>query len=245
MDDVSFSYQDSLVLERITLHVERGTTLGIIGPNGSGKTTLLKIMLGLLRPDSGYVQILGLGPQQACASGSLVGYVPQRHTLDLQFPVSARQVVELGAVGGRGVGGRPTEADRRRAEQLLASVGMSDAAETPIGELSGGQQQRVFVARALVAGPQVLFLDEPMTGVDVGAQEHLMALLDRLKREMNLTLVMVSHNLRAIIGTCDRLACLARTLHYHDHPNALPADVLARLFQCDYDALLELRDHAL
>lgn len=148
VDDVSFSYQDSLVLERITLHVERGTTLGIIGPNGSGKTTLLKIMLGLLRPDSGYVQILGLGPQQACASGSLVGYVPQRHTLDLQFPVSARQVVELGAVGGRGVGGRPTEADRRRAEQLLASVGMSDAAETPIGELSGGQQQRVFVARA-------------------------------------------------------------------------------------------------
>ena len=202
-------------------------------------------MLGLLRPDSGYVQILGLGPQQACASGSLVGYVPQRHTLDLQFPVSARQVVELGAVGGRGVGGRPTEADRRRAEQLLASVGMSDAAETPIGELSGGQQQRVFVARALVAGPQVLFLDEPMTGVDVGGAGAPDGAAGPAQAGNEpdagdgVAQPAGDHRHVRPAGVPGPHAALPRP------PQRPAGGCAARLFQCDYDALLELRDHAL
>jgi zinc transport system ATP-binding protein len=121
---------------------------------------------------------------------------------------------------------------------------MGDQAEQPIGELSGGQQQRVFLARALAAGPKILFLDEPMTGVDQASQEGLMSLLRRIKADMRLTLVMVSHNLRSIIATCDKIACLNRTLHYHDRPGAVPRETLLKLFQCDMDALdALLNDH--
>jgi zinc transport system ATP-binding protein len=243
VDDVSFAYEGKTVLERITLHVERGCTLGIIGPNGAGKTTLLRLMLGLLTPDSGSVRVLGLRPAEACARGNLVGYVPQRHMLDWQFPVSVRQVVELGLTGQRGLMGRLGRPQRRRAMELLDAVGMSQAADQPIGELSGGQQQRVFIARALVASPQTLLLDEPMTGVDTGAQESLTTLLAQLKQSMGLTLVIVSHNLRSIISTCDQVACLNRTLHYHDRPAAISPEVLLRLFHCDFDALLDTHSH--
>lgn len=239
VDAVSFAYHGHLALEGITLHVKQGTKLGIVGPNGSGKTTLLKLMLGSLKPDSGTVRVLGLRPQDACARGNLVGYVPQRHLLDWSFPVSVRQVVELGLTGQRGLTGKLTPAERQWAMELLEAVGMAPLANEPIGALSGGQQQRVFIARALVAKPQVLFLDEPMTGIDQAAQESLATLLDQVKTRFALTMVMVSHNLRAVIATCDRIACLNRTLHYHDRPSALSRDVLLRVFQCDVDALLE------
>lgn len=243
VDDVSFAYQGKPALERVTLHVQRGTTLGIIGPNGSGKTTLLKLMLGLLSPDSGSVEILGMSPRDACARGNLVGYVPQRHQLDWTFPVSSRQVVELGMAGEVGLTGRPARAQRERAMELLSAVGMGELADAPIGDLSGGQQQRVFIARALIAGPQVVILDEPMTGVDQAAQESLMGLLDQAKAKMGLTLVMVSHNLRSIIACCDQLACLNRTLHYHDRPAGLSRETLLHVFQCDVDAMLDTHLH--
>ena len=239
VDDVSFAYHGKAVLEHITLHVQRGSTLGIIGPNGAGKTTLMGLMLGLLQPDTGSVRVLELRPTDACARGNLVGYVPQRHMLDWQFPVSVRQVVELGFAGWQGLTGRLGLPQRQQAEEMLEAVGMKDVADESIGELSGGQQQRVFIARALVAGPQVVLLDEPMTGVDQGAQESLMKLLEQLKARMGLTMVIVSHNLRSIIATCDQVACLNRTLHYHDRPAAISREMLLRLFQCDFDALLE------
>ena len=243
VDGVSFSYDGKSVLENITLHVEQGSTLGVIGPNGSGKTTLLKIMLGLLQPDIGSVKILGQSPADACACGNLVNYVPQRHTLDWQFPVSVRNVVELGLAGERGLLGRLGWRERQRAAELIEAVGLREQADNPIGELSGGQQQRVFIARALVASPQVVLLDEPMTGVDQGAQESLMALLGDLKKRLGLTMVIISHNLRSIISTCDQVACLNRTLHYHDKPGAISHEMLLRLFQCDFDALLETGPH--
>lgn len=243
VEDVSFAYDGHLALEGITLHVTQGTKLGIVGPNGSGKTTLLKIMLGSLTPDSGTVRVLGLRPQEACARGNLVGYVPQRHQMDWSFPASVHLVVELGMAGQNGLIGRAARAQRKWAMDLLEAVGMADMADEPIGELSGGQQQRVFIARALVARPRVLFLDEPMTGIDQAAQESLGALLDRVKAQFALTIVMVSHNLRAVIATCDQIACLNRTLHYHDRPGALSQDVLLRVFQCDVDALLGGHQH--
>jgi zinc transport system ATP-binding protein len=239
VERVSFAYHGRLALENITLHIKEGSTLGIIGPNGSGKTTLLKIMLGSLRPDSGSVRVLGLRPRDACARGNLVGYVPQRHLLDWSFPVSVRQVVELGLAGQRGLLGRLGPAHRAQVMEMLQAVGMADLADVPIGALSGGQQQRVFVARALAARPKVVFLDEPMTGVDQAAQESFGTLLAQIRARFALTIVMVSHNLRSVIASCDRVACLNRTLHYHDRPAALSRDVLLHVFQCDVDALLD------
>jgi zinc transport system ATP-binding protein len=237
--NVSYAYDGRAALKNITLHVKQGTTLGIIGPNGGGKSTLMKLMLGSLMPDEGSISILDLSPKEACARGNLVGYVPQRHLLNWSFPITVRQVVQLGLFGKKGLFGLYSSADKESAELTLQAVNMANLAEQPIGGLSGGQQQRVFIARALVSKPKLLFMDEPTTGIDQGAQEAFAALLENIKRQYNLTLVMVSHNLRSVIATCDRVACLNQTLHYHDQPHALSREVLFKVFQCDLDAVLD------
>ena len=239
MHDVSFAYDARPAISHVTLHVRRGNTLGVIGPNGGGKSTLMKLMLGVLNPDSGSVTILARPPEEACRDGSQVGYVPQRHAIDWTFPISVRQVVQLGRIGKKKFFSGFSRSDKDAVTEALSAVDMLPLADQPIGGLSGGQQQRVFIARALIAKPQILFLDEPTTGIDQHGQEKFAALLDSLKKKFGLTLVMVTHDLRAAVATCDRVACLNRTLHYHDHPNALSRDVLFKVFQCDLDAVLD------
>jgi zinc transport system ATP-binding protein len=237
--DVSYAYDARVAVSHVTLHVKKGATLGIIGPNGGGKSTLLKLMLGVLKPDQGGITILGRSPREACADGSLVGYVPQRHVLDWNFPITVRQVVMLGLIGRKGLLGGFSREQKQQVAETLKAVEMEHLADQPIGGLSGGQQQRVFIARALVNQPKILFLDEPTTGIDQAGQEKFLALLDRLKGHFGLTLVMVSHDLRSVIASCDRVACLSRSLHYHDRPQGLSSDVLFRVFQCDLDAVLD------
>ena len=237
--DVSFAYDARQALSHITLHVKKGATLGIIGPNGGGKSTLLKLMLGVLKPDSGSITILGKSPREACSDGSLVGYVPQRHVLDWNFPITVRQVVTLGLIGRKGFIGGFSRAQKQQVAATLKAVEMDHLADQPIGGLSGGQQQRVFIARALVNQPKILFLDEPTTGIDQAGQEKFLALLETLKKQFDLTLVMVSHDIRSVVASCDRVACLSRNLHYHDRPQGLSSDVLFKVFQCDLDAVLD------
>ena len=237
--NVSFAYDARVALSHITLHVKRGSTLGIIGPNGGGKSTLLKLMLGVIEPDEGSITILGKSPRAACADGSLVGYVPQRHVLDWSFPITVRQVVMLGLIGRKGMLGGFSRQQKEQVARTLKSVEMDRLADQPIGGLSGGQQQRVFIARALVNQPQILFLDEPTTGIDQAGQEKFLVLLSELKKQFNLTLVMVSHDLRSMIASADRVACLNHNLHYHDRPQGLSSDVLFKVFQCDLDAVLD------
>jgi len=239
LNHVSFAYDARVAVQDVTLHVKQGSTLGIIGPNGGGKSTLLKLMLGVMKPDSGTITILGRPPAEACANGSLVGYVPQRHQLDWTFPITVRQVVQLGLIGTKRLFRPFSRSSRQRVEDTLAVVDMLPLADQPIGGLSGGQQQRVFIARALVCQPKILFLDEPTTGIDQSGQEKFLGLLDQLKKQLGLTLVMVSHDLRSVVAFCDRVACLNHHLHYHDRPQGLSRDVLFRVFQCDLDAVLE------
>ncbi len=241
--DVSYAYDARPALQHITLHVKRGSILGIIGPNGGGKSTLMKLMLGVIQPDSGSISILGRSPREACSNGSLVGYVPQRHVLDWAFPISVRQVVTLGLIGRKKFLGGFTRQQRQQVQAALQAVEMAHLADQPIGGLSGGQQQRVFIARALVNQPQILFLDEPTTGIDQAGQEKFLRMLLELKKTLNLTLVMVSHDLRSVVASCDRVACLSRTLHYHDRPQGLSPDVLFKVFQCDLDAVLDQHSH--
>ncbi len=244
---VSYAYDHKPALVNVTIHVKQGSTLGIIGPNGGGKSTLLKLMLGVLQPDSGNITILGKSPRAACLDGGLVGYVPQRHTIDWTFPITVRQVVRLGRIGQKPLFKWFSAADNAAVKESLNAVGMSEHIDRPIGGLSGGQQQRVFIARALISKPKILFLDEPTTGIDQAGQEQFLQLLDELKKQFGLTLVMVSHDLRSVVAVCDRVACLNKTLHYHDRPKGLSKDVLFRVFQCDMDAVLDthsgLHDH--
>jgi zinc transport system ATP-binding protein len=237
VDHVSYRYPEAggesqrLTLRDVTLHVEQGCSLGIIGPNGAGKTTLLKIMLGLLDGYSGSVQIRGLSPADACRHGGIIGYVPQRHEAEWRFPVTVRQVARMGLVGKTGTFRRHSRDDLVYVEQLLERLGIADLADRPIGDLSGGQQQRAFMARALAAKPKVLILDEPLVGIDEVGQRQFAELSHDLHCSFNLTLIIVSHDIRAIASGCTRVACLNQTIHYHDSPAGLTEDVLRDVFQ--------------
>jgi zinc transport system ATP-binding protein len=239
--EVTFAYRTAEperrpVLENVTLQVAHGERLGILGPNGGGKSTLLKLTLGLLRGASGRIRVCGLEPDTA-RRRRLMGYVPQRFEAELALPISVRQVVGLAATVGlppwRG-GGPETS---RRVEECLALVGAADLADRPVGSLSGGQLQRVMIARAVVFRPRILLMDEPTVGIDVVGQRQFAELLTRLHDELDLTIVVVSHDIRTVVAGCDRIACLSGTLHFHAAPQGLTPAVLAEVFRHDVAAI--------
>lgn len=237
IDNLDFAYRDSLVLKRVTLAVSPGTTLGLIGPNGGGKTTLMRLVLGLLKPTRGSIRVAGLEPVRAVARGDLVGYLPQTPRVPESLPLNVRQLVRLGLAGKTGMLRGYAADDLSFVETLLEMVGIPELAETPISSLSGGQLQLALIARALAPRPKILLLDEPTTGIDHLAQQRFIESLAKLKGQMALTVLLVSHDLRAVAAVSDRIGCLNVTLHYHDVPEHLPADLIYRLFACDLEAL--------
>ena len=241
LDHVSFRYGggarpgdaagEQWALRDVTLHVERGCNLGIIGPNGAGKTTLLKIILGELAGYTGSVRVAGMDPMTARRRGDVIGYVPQRHAVEWRFPVTARQVARMGLVGKTGPLRRLSRADKQRVDSLLDRVGLAEVADRPVGELSSGQQQRLFIARALAPQPELLILDEPLVGVDEAGQHQFARLIHELHETLKLTVILVSHDLQAVAAGCNRVACLKQTVHYHDSPEGLTAEVLKEVFE--------------
>lgn len=225
------------MLKRIDLRIEAGSTVGIIGPNGGGKTTLIRLMLGLIQPTRGTIHVMGLPPKLAVRRGDVIGYLPQNPRVPDDFPLNVRQVVRLGLVGKTGMLRPHAKADLTFAESMMDRVGIMELADLPVGELSGGQLQRVLIARALSARPKILLLDEPTTGIDRSGQQRFIEFLSNLKQELGLTVVMVSHDLRAVTMMSDRIVCLNVTLHYHDVPKHLPADLVHQMFSCDLQAM--------
>ena len=237
IENLDFSYAEQPVLRQITLEVESGTTLGVIGPNGGGKTTLMRLLLGLLKPTAGSIRIDGLTPAAAVARGDLIGYLPQALPEVDRFPLTVRQVVELGLAGKAGLLRSPVRADTDFLATLIERVGLGHLADRNIARLSGGQLQRVFIAKALAARPRLLILDEPTTAIDRSAQQRIIEMIGQLKRELSLTIILISHDLRAVGAISDRIACLNGTLHYHDVPQHLPADLMFSMFACDLEAM--------
>ncbi len=238
ISNLHFAYGAQPVLRGVNLSAEAGTTLGLIGPNGGGKTTLIRLLLGVLEPTGGRIRIDGVAPRQAIRRGDLIGYLPQSPNLAREsFPISVRQVVHLGLAGKTGMLRPYARDDVAFADSLLERVGIADLADRPIGTLSGGQLQRAYIARALAPRPKLLLLDEPTTGIDRPGQERFIEFLQGLKNDMGLTVVFVSHDLRAVSAISDRIACLNLTLHYHDVPDRLPADLVYRMFACDLEAM--------
>lgn len=219
-------YHDGLpVLEDVTISIYKHDFLGIIGPNGGGKTTLLKVMLGLITPERGEVNVLGGDPER---NRRHIGYVPQHTLFDHDFPISVMDVVLTGRAGQK-LFRRYTDQDRKLAYDTLKMVDMLPFAERQIGKLSGGERQRVFIARALVTEPEVLLLDEPTAGVDAHIQTEFYEILEKLKEKMSI--VMVSHDLTAISIYVDKIACLNRRLFYHNSKE-LTSDDLEVAYQC-------------
>jgi len=213
--NVSFSYTNQELLKDINLAIHRGDYLGIVGGNGSGKTTLLKIILGLLKPDTGSVRLFGQEISEF-KDWSKLGYVPQKVTsFDANFPATARDVVLMGRFGKRGLFHTLTDEDKCRADEALRRVGMLGQRHKLVGDLSGGEQQRVFIARALAGDPEIVFLDEPTVGVEKEVRDDFYKLLQKLNGELNLTVVLITHDIESIAHESMHIACIDRTLVFH------------------------------
>lgn len=212
---VDFAYRQRTVLEDISFSIQAGEFVGIIGPNGSGKTTLLRLMLGLLQPLHGQVLLF----QQPVVIGQntvKLGYMPQKITqLETRFPITVEEVVHLGQVNGHSLWPFPNQKEQDVVTQALKTAGLLPYRHRLITELSGGQQQRVFIAKALAAQPQLLILDEPTIGVDAESQEEFYALLTKLNKEMDITIVLVSHDIDVVTSEVQTVLCLNKTLIYH------------------------------
>ena len=202
--DLTVAYGEKPVLWDVDLEVPRGVLRAIVGPNGAGKTTLMRAILGLVKPAAGQALVHG---KPYAEQRRLVAYVPQRGSVDWDFPTNVLDVVLMGRYGRLGWVRRPGSADRAAAREALEQVGMSDFAGRQISQLSGGQQQRVFLARALVQHAEVYFMDEPFQGVDATTEKAIVELL-RALREDGKTVVAVHHDLQTVPEYFDQVTLL-------------------------------------
>ena len=213
VENVSFAYDDQSVLRNVSMTIESGEFLGLVGPNGSGKTTLLKVMLGLQSPDSGSVELFGT-PAGEFSEGTRLGYVSQHSTdADSMMPVTVREVVEMGRYAHAGLR-RLTEEDHRSIDDAIGTVGMQAYADRRISNLSGGQRQRAYIARALASEADLLALDEPTVGVDADVVDQFYELLTDLNAG-GITIVLIEHDIGMVSEYADTMACLDGELYEH------------------------------
>lgn len=194
VDHLTVAYHKKAVLQNVSFYVPAGKLMGIVGPNGAGKSTLIKSILEFMPKVSGTIKILD---QSYSPKNKKVGYVPQRGSVDWDFPTSALDVVLMGRYGHVGWFHRPSKLDKEKAMKCLEKVGMSVYANRQISQLSGGQQQRIFLARALAQEADVYFMDEPFVGVDAATEKAIIALLNELKEEGK-TVLVVHHDLQTV-----------------------------------------------
>jgi len=205
---------DTLALRDVSLDIQEGRFIGLMGPNGGGKTTLLKIIVGLLKPDRGEVILRS-------PVGKTVGYVPQEKNIDPDFPATAYDVVEMGLYGPLGAFPRTTDKHRAQVVEALDRVGMKRLATRGIGALSGGEKQRVSIARAIVGKPSLLLLDEPTTGVDADARDDFFRTLQDLRGSLSLTIILASHDIEVVPSQVDEVICINQRVFVHAAPDEI------------------------
>ncbi len=198
--NVSVIIEGNLILDDISFSLNKGDYVGLIGPNGAGKTTLIKTILGKIKYSQGSIHI---------KSGTKIGYVPQNYKLSQVVPISVREVLLMGK----------NAESKYSEEDVLKLVGLEkEFLQKNFHDLSGGQAQRVIIARSLFGNPDVLFFDEPLTGVDFETKLKLHELLSHLNKTQGLTILFVSHEVEHIIHACHKILCLHKKLHEGCHP---------------------------
>ncbi len=231
LNHVTFGYGAAPVVEDVSLHLHPGQFAALVGPSGAGKTTLLRLILGTLQPVRGEVCIHGQVLSRRNAPQ--IGYVPQLETVDWNFPVTVEQVVLMGRVRKAGVWPWASAEDRRRVRETLERLDLGGLEGRHIRDLSGGQQQRVFLARALIAAPDLLLLDEPTTGVDMRTAENILHMLADLNQG-GMTILITTHDLNAAAAHLPWLVCLNRRIIAQGAPeDVLRADILNQTYQGD------------
>jgi zinc/manganese transport system ATP-binding protein len=226
--DVSVALGGRVVLDRVSATVAAGRFVAVLGPNGAGKTTFLRVLLGVIAPVSGVVRVVGRPPGQA---HRLIGYAPQRRQLDPDLPLRGAELVALGWDGHRWGPGAFGSKLHPAVWAAIDAVGARDLADAPIGRLSGGEQQRLLLAQALVQGPQILLLDEPLAHLDLHHQRELVALVAHLCRERRLTVLWVGHDVNPLLAVTDEVLYLARGRAAQGPPEeVIQSEVLSRLY---------------
>lgn len=227
VENVSVFYGKKAALDKVTIEIPPGTQIAVVGPNGAGKSTLFKVLVGLIKPDSGSVKIheLPIGTFKAC-----VAYVPQREEVDLHFPITVKEVVMMGRYSHYGMMGKPDSQDYDAVSSAIEKLGIADITKNSLSELSGGQLQRVFLARAIAQEPHILIMDEPFNGVDVSTQEATFQLLSSL-RDQNVTVLVSTHDLNMASDRFDSIILLNHKLiAYGTSENVMKKDILALAF---------------
>jgi zinc/manganese transport system ATP-binding protein len=206
LDHVSLRLGGRPVLRDVNLDLRAGEFVGVIGANGAGKTTLLRVILGLLKPDAGSVEVLGRPLRRG---NPAVGYVPQQQHLDPETPLRGRDLVALGIDGQRWGIPWPSRQRRARIDEALRAVDALSYADAPLGKLSGGEQQRLLIAQAMLAEPRILLLDEPLSHLDIRSANEVVQLVARIRREREVAVLLVAHDMNPLLGVMDRVLYLA------------------------------------
>lgn len=233
--DICFLYENSneSILQNVSFEVLRGESLGILGPNGGGKSTLMKLIAGLLTPTSGeffYDEIKY--PPGSAFPYSLMAYVPQSSELNTILPINVFDFLKIASK-------TQTLPDaEKRINELLNLVNISHKKKSQLDQLSGGEKQRVLIAKALLHSPQLILLDEPMKGLDSNGQDQLQALLKDIQEVHKTAIVIVDHNISQIIKTCDKILCLNKSSHWHNHKELLTQNILEDIYHCEFEHLL-------
>ncbi len=202
--DIGLQLQGRTILEDVNLSVHRDEIVTLIGPNGAGKSTLVRIILGLLKADSGSVKI---------APKTRIGYMPQRLTIDAVLPLTVRRFLTLAQ-----------RCPDSRLREVLSEVGAEQLLDSPMQALSGGETQRVLLARAMLREPDLLILDEPVQGVDVGGQEELYRLIGTIRKRHRCGILMISHDLHLVMSATDEVLCLNRHVCCSGTPDTVRSD---------------------
>ena len=230
---ISFSYRERRVLDSCSLRLHAGEFVAVAGPNGAGKTTLLRCLGGLLQPDSGVVRLedgrdIRHWPPRARARR--IAFLAQQPVSDFGFTV--REIVQMGRAPYRSWFGVGLPTDEAIVERCLEHTDLTDLAERPVTRLSGGELRRVFLARALAQEPRILILDEPTAHLDLRHAVELYRLVDRLRREQNLSVMAATHDLNLVAPHADRVALMSQGRIVRDAPTreALEAGLLSHVF---------------
>jgi zinc transport system ATP-binding protein len=205
LKNLNFNVNGQIILSKISLEIFSGQYIAIIGPNGGGKTTLIRMLLGLEKPSSGEIRIFGKKLKNF-KEWHKIGYVPQRAShVDSSFPATVLDIVKMGRTSQRKLFSTFNQEDKDLVHDAMLKMDVLDLTDKMIGTLSGGQRQRVMIARALASKPEILILDEPNTGVDMLSQKSFYALLRKLNKEDNITIVFITHDIGVIADDIARL----------------------------------------
>lgn len=238
IDNVSYRFNSTLVLENISFTVDKGDFVGIIGPNGAGKTTLFRSMLGLLEDYQGRITFFGKDIRKNRNILQKIGYIPQKNSTDQGFPATVEEIVSLGITSRR--------PSKNKINHAIETVGLFDQKTKRIGELSGGQQQRVLIAKALANEPELLILDEPVTGIDLKTQNKFYVLLKKLNEENKITIIWASHDLDAVKKLANKIACVNRRIFFHGDATIFfeNNELLKAYSESTMQAHMQLHDHS-